>query len=81
MDARLSASVSPPLSLAPQLPTPSSTTMPLPPEATYSSKEELYRAIQAFAIQHHYAFTIGRSNKTITRKTVRKTVIDIYNYP
>jgi hypothetical protein len=40
-----------------------STTMPLPPMATYSSKEELYEAIQVFAAQHHYAFTIGRSNK------------------
>jgi hypothetical protein len=37
--------------------------MPLPPEATYSSKEELYAAIKAFAAQHYYAFIIGRSNK------------------
>jgi hypothetical protein len=37
--------------------------MPLPLEAIYSSKEELYTAIQAFAAQHHYAFTIGRSKK------------------
>jgi hypothetical protein len=37
--------------------------MPLPPEDIYSSKEELYKAIQAFAAQHHYAFMIGRSNK------------------
>jgi len=37
--------------------------MPLPPEATYSSKEELYAAIKAFVAQHYYAFIIGRSNK------------------
>jgi hypothetical protein len=37
--------------------------MPLPPEAIYNSKEELYTAIQAFAAQHYYAFTIGRSKK------------------
>jgi hypothetical protein len=39
------------------------TTMPLPPEATYSSKEELYKAIQVFVALHHYAFMIGQSNK------------------
>jgi hypothetical protein len=39
------------------------TTMPLPPEAIYSSKEELYSSIQAFAAQHYYAFRIGRSTK------------------
>jgi hypothetical protein len=47
---------SPPTSMPP-------TSMPLPPEATHSSKEELYTAIQAFAAQHSYAFRIGRSNK------------------
>ena len=68
MDIRLSIPVSPSLSPAPQLPpaprppTPSMS-MPLPPEAIYSSKEELYGAIQVFAAQHHYAFMIGRSNK------------------
>jgi hypothetical protein len=39
------------------------TSMPLPPEATYSSKEELYTSIQAWAAQHHYAFRIERSTK------------------
>jgi hypothetical protein len=39
------------------------TTMPLPPEATYSSKEELYALIQAWAAQHHFAFRIKRSKK------------------
>ena len=70
MDSQLSVSVSPPVSpllqpppLAPRLPTPSSPSMPLPPEALYSSKEELYTSIQAFAAQHSYAFRIGRSNK------------------
>ena len=57
------------LSLLPPSPRPSlvedpqSTSMPLSPEATYNSKEELYRAIQVFAAQHSYAFRIGRSNK------------------
>jgi hypothetical protein len=37
--------------------------MPLPPEATYNSKEELYASIQAWAAQYHYAFAIGRSKK------------------
>ncbi|RKF55830.1 hypothetical protein OnM2_086027, partial [Erysiphe neolycopersici] len=37
---------------------------PLPSEAIYSSKEELYTSIQAWAAQHHYAFMIGRSKKT-----------------
>jgi hypothetical protein len=61
MDALLSPSPSP---LPSQSPEPSSlTSMPLPPEATYSSKVELYEAIQAFAAQHHYAFMIGRSKK------------------
>ena len=57
------------LSLSPPSPRPSlvedpqSTSIPLPPEATYSFKEELYRAIQAFATQHSYTFRIGHSNK------------------
>ena len=57
------------LSLSPPSPRPSlvedpqSTSMPLPLKVTYSFKEELYRAIQAFAAQHSYAFRIGRSNK------------------
>jgi hypothetical protein len=42
---------------------PPPTSMPLPPEAIYSSKEELYTAIQSFVAQHHYAFTIRRSRK------------------
>jgi hypothetical protein len=76
MDIRLSISVSPPpvshppqvlLSPSPGLllaeaPSPP-TSMPLPPEAIYSSREELYSSIQAWAAQHHYAFMIGRSNK------------------
>jgi len=37
--------------------------MLLPSEAIYSSKEELYTAIQAWAAQHCYAFRIGWSNK------------------
>jgi hypothetical protein len=65
MDTQLS-----PLPLPSQLPEPqpaeaasSTTSMPLPPEAIYSSKEELYASIQAWAAQYYYAFIIGRSNK------------------
>jgi hypothetical protein len=74
MDIRSSLSISPPPLLLPspqpelplqlaQQPIPSAMSMPLPPEAIYSSKEELYTAIQAFASQHHYAFCISRSTK------------------
>ena len=65
MDIRLSLSPLPSQSPEPLLANtpPTSTTMPLPPEALYSSKEELYTSIQAWAAQHHYAFMIGRSNK------------------
>jgi hypothetical protein len=65
MDIRLSPSPLPSQSHEP-LPAdapPSPTSMPLPPEATYSSKEELYTSIQAWAAQHHYAFRIERSTK------------------
>ena len=59
MDALLS-----PSPLPSQSPEPSSlTSMPLPPEATYSSKGELYASIQAWAAQHYYAFRIERSTK------------------
>jgi hypothetical protein len=62
MDALIDFQLSPsPLPLLVKVPQP--TSMPLPPEAIYSSKEELYTAIQAFAAQHYYAFTIGRSKK------------------
>jgi hypothetical protein len=37
--------------------------MPLPPEAIYSSKGELYTSIQAWAAQYYYAFRIRRSTK------------------
>jgi hypothetical protein len=65
MDIRLSISISP----SPQSPpaplshTLSSTSMPPPPEAIYSSKEELYTLIQAWAAQHRYAFCIARSKR------------------
>jgi hypothetical protein len=59
-----------PLLLPSQLPEPQpaeaaspTISMPLPPEAIYSSKEELYTSIQAWAAQYYYAFIIGRSNK------------------
>jgi hypothetical protein len=49
------------------------TSMPLPPEARYSSKEELYASIQAWAAQHHYAFVTGRSSKINNGPRVRIT--------
>jgi hypothetical protein len=58
MNFQLSLSPLPLLAAAPPL-----TSMPLPPEAIYSSKEELYTSIQAWAAQYHYAFCIGRSTK------------------
>jgi hypothetical protein len=70
IDIRLSISVSPPSVLLSPLPEPlladapsPPTSMPLPLEATYSSKEELYTSIQSWAAQHYYIFRIGRSNK------------------
>ena len=65
MDSQLSLSPLPSQSPEPQPAEAVSPTMsmPLPPEATYSSKEELYTAIQAFAAQHHYAFSTSRSTK------------------
>ena len=39
------------------------TSIPSPPEAVYSSQEELYSAIQSWAVQHRYSFRIGRSKK------------------
>ena len=81
MDIRLSISVSPPprvlLSPSPgpslvEAPSPP-TSMPLPPEAIYSSKEELYASIQAWAAQYHYAFRIGRSTKISNGPRVKIT--------
>jgi hypothetical protein len=43
--------------------TPIQEMMPLPPEATYSSKALLFDAIQAFAKNHNYAFRTGRSKQ------------------
>jgi hypothetical protein len=48
------------------------TTMPLPPEAIYSTKEELYASIQAWAAHHHYTFRIGWSTKI--HNTVRSRI-------
>ena len=74
MDFRLSLS---PLPSQPPEPLPADaplipTSMPLPPEATYNSKKELYTSIQAWAAQHHYAFRIGRSAKI--NNTVRSRI-------
>ena len=84
MDIRLSISVSPPLLVSPSpepqpasppvlQATPQATAMPLPPEAIYSSKDELYTSIQAWAAQHYYAFCIGRSTKISSSPRVRIT--------
>jgi hypothetical protein len=73
MDTLLSPSPLPSQSLEPLLadaPT-TPTSMPLPPEAIYSSKEELYASIQAWAAQHSYAFRIGRSNKINTGPRIK----------
>ena len=48
--------------------------MPPPLEAIYSSKEELYTSIQAWATQYGYAFSIGRSKKIGFRTKI------FYNY-
>ena len=81
IDIRLSISISPPprvlLSPSPgplpaEAPSPP-TSMPLPPEAIYSSKEELYASIQAWAAQHYYAFRIGRSTKISNSLRVKIT--------
>jgi hypothetical protein len=75
MDPQLSTPVSPPrvqLSLSPEAPPPP-TSMPLPPEAIYSSKEELYALIQAWAAQHYYAFRIRRSSKINNSPRIRIT--------
>jgi hypothetical protein len=75
MDAPIDFQLSPsPLPSLAEAPEPQS--MPLPPEAIYSSKEELYTAIQAFAAQHYYAFRIGRSTKKDGRPRTKIT----YNY-
>ncbi len=62
MDIPIDLQLSP--SLLPEpLPAEAPPLMPLPPEAIYSSKEELYTSIQAWAAQYGYAFSIGRSKK------------------
>jgi hypothetical protein len=49
--------------------------MPPPPEAIYSSQDELYRSIQAWAAQHNYAFRIGRS-KVVGSSSRKKILYD-----
>jgi hypothetical protein len=44
--------------------------MPLPPEAVYSSKDELYSSIQEWAARNGYAFTISKSKKIGLRTKV-----------
>src|SRR5436190_21391091 len=39
----------------------SSDDMPLPPENFYTTEEEMWTSIQAWAAQHKYAFRVGRS--------------------
>jgi hypothetical protein len=80
MDICLSISISPPPVLL--LPLPkllladapfSPMSIPLPPEAIYSSKEELYTLIQAWTVQHNYAFYIGQFTKISNSSRVKIT--------
>jgi hypothetical protein len=41
----------------------SSNSMPLPPEATYSSEDDLFQSIQAWAKQNRYCFRVAWSKK------------------
>src|SRR6266487_3493679 len=45
--------------------------MPLPPEAIYSSSQELYTAIQAHAKQYNYAF-VHANSKLVNRHGQQK---------
>jgi hypothetical protein len=47
--------------------------MPLPPEAIYSSQDELWQAIQAWGAQYNYGFRTGRS-KTIGKSSRKKII-------
>ena len=76
MDIRLSPS--PQSILMSQSLTTSSISISLPPEAIYSSKEELYTSIQAWAAQHHYAFRIKRSTKI--HNSVRTRILYSYDH-
>jgi hypothetical protein len=51
----------------------SNTLMPLPDESIYSSFDELYSSIQAFASMHRYGFRKGRS--TTINKGPRKAIL------
>ena len=53
----------PPPPLPPSPPTNASNALSLPPEATYTSKEALFEAIQSWAKPRGYAFSIRRSSK------------------
>ena len=76
MDSQLSLSPLPVLAEATQ-----PTSMPLPPEAIYNSKEELYTAIQAFAARYNYAFCISRSTKAHGSRTRIVYSCDRYGLP
>jgi hypothetical protein len=84
MDIRLSISVSPSPLVSPSPepqpalasqpePAPQTMAMPLSPEAIYSSREELYTSIQAWAAQHYFVFRIERSKKI--NKGVRTKIL------
>jgi hypothetical protein len=62
--------------LPPEAPPPL-TSMLLPLEAIYSSKEDLYTSIQTWAAQHYYAFSISRSAKI--NKGVRTRILYSYD--
>jgi hypothetical protein len=65
----------------------SSSSMPLPPEDFYTTEDELFNAIQAWAKQHKYAFRIlrskpiGKSRKKITYSCTRCGDKPVMNRP
>ena len=42
----------------------------MPPECSYSSREELLAGINAWAGQRGYAFVVSRSSKTMSKRTI-----------
>ena len=42
----------------------------LPPEGTYASREELFKAINRWAVSRGYAFTTGKSKLTSSRRRI-----------
>jgi hypothetical protein len=53
----------------------------LPPEAQYCSNDELLEAIQGWAIERGYAFTVKRSQTTVSLKKRIKYFCDRHTPP